>query len=83
MEKQWKIKENPVFFRKCLNKNFDDQKTYFFKTNFFGTYIPTENPKNAILWQSDKICDHQTTVNRVHEFAKNQENRDILQWAPS
>ena len=77
------VKISRIFnFRKCLNKIFDDQKNIF-STIFFDTYILSEVLKNEFLWQSDHGLCHQTTVYRSRKFAKNQENLDILQWAPS
>ena len=82
MENQWKINENPLLIRKCLNKIFDDQKKVFFKTKFFGTYILAEVLKNEFLWQSDKVRGHQSTVYRSRKFAKNQENTYVLGHTP-
>ena len=62
-----------------FEQKFRRSNNIFFQNDIY----PTENLKNAILWQSDKIYGHQTTVNRARKFAKNQENLDMLQWAPS
>ena len=81
-----KIQKNQTFeniFQKCLNFFFDDQKKYFFKTIFFGTYILSEVYKNKFVWQTDHGPCHQTTVYRSRKFAKNDAFRDILQRAPS
>ena len=72
-----------VHFQKYPNKIFDDQKNFFFQTKNFGTCTLSEVTKNEFLWQSNHWVCLQTTICHARKFAKNLENRDILQRAPS
>ena len=78
-----KIRQKSVHLQKCWDTIFEKKKIIFFKTKFFESYCLYEVHENEFLWQSDHgnlSPDHRIPCRK---FAKNDENRDILQRALS